>query len=101
MKVIATESIYNGDSSNYEPENSGIEDDVLNNRDNDTHDIFPSARRWSKYNSQLDFVKFSFTSQNGLNPPNSAPSEVRHFHVFFTPELIKEFTKNAYEYARS
>jgi hypothetical protein len=54
-----TESILSGDSSNYESENSESEDEEHNNRDNDTDDNLPSAGGWSKYNSQLDFVKHS------------------------------------------
>jgi hypothetical protein len=55
-----TESIFSGDSSNYEPENSETEEEEPNNgdddTDSDTDDSLPSAGGWSKYNSQLDFV---------------------------------------------
>jgi hypothetical protein len=99
-----TESIFSGDSSNNGSGNSEIEDEEPNrddNTDDDTDDNLPSAGGWSKYNSQLDFVKFNFTSQSGSKPPNPAPSGVRDFlMLFFTPELIKEFTKNTNEYAQ-
>jgi hypothetical protein len=58
-----TESIFSGASSNYEPEDSETKDEKPNNSDDDTDDEtnnnLPSAGGWSKYNSQLDFVKHS------------------------------------------
>jgi hypothetical protein len=72
------ESIFSGDSSNNGSGNSKIEDEEPNrddDTDDDTDDNLPSAGGWSKHNSQLDFVKFSFTSQSGFKPPNPAPSE--------------------------
>jgi hypothetical protein len=99
-----TESIFSEDSSNNGSGNSEIEDEEPHrddDTDDDTDDNLPSTGGWSKYNSQLDFVKFNFTSQSGFKPHNPAPSEVRGFFMlFFTPELIKEFTKNTNEYAQ-
>jgi hypothetical protein len=70
-------------------------------RHDNTDDNLPSAGGWSKYNCQLDFVKFNCTSQSGFKPLNPAPSEVRDFFMLFlTPELIKDFTKNTNEYAK-
>jgi hypothetical protein len=99
-----TESTFSGDNSNYEPENSETEDEEPNNRDDDTDDDtdnLPSAGGWSKYNSELDFVKFKCTSRSRFKPPNPAPSEVRDFFMlYFTAELIKECTRNTNEYAK-
>jgi hypothetical protein len=55
MKVV-TESIFSGDNSNYEPENSETEDEEPNTRENDTDDDtddnLPSAGGWSAASNQ-------------------------------------------------
>jgi hypothetical protein len=98
QKVFLVESVVIMDQETVKLKMKNLTDD---DTDDDTDDNLPSAGGWSKYNSQPDFVKFNFTSQSGFKPPNPAPSEVRDFFMlFFTPELIREFTKNTNEYAK-
>jgi hypothetical protein len=55
----------------------------------------------SKYGRQPDFVKHNFTAANGFRPSYPPPKEVKDFlKLFFTPELMHEFTKNTNEYAK-
>ena len=101
------ESIFSGDSNNYEPQEN--EDSDENNgtdgeqsvSDEDLDDEPPSTDGWSKYGSQPDFVKHNFTAANGIKPPYPPPKEAKDFYkLFFTPELMHEFTKNTNEYAK-
>ena len=100
-------SIFSGDSNNYEPQEN--EDSDENNgtdgeqsvSDEETDDEPPSTDGWSKYSRQPDFVKHNFTAANGFKPPYPPPKEVKDFFMlFFTPELMHEFTKNTNEYAK-
>jgi hypothetical protein len=101
------ESIFSCDSNNYEPqknedsdENNGT-DGELSVSDEDTDDEPPSTDRWSKYGRQPDFVKHNITTANEFKPPYPPPKEVKDFFMlFFTPELMHEFTKNTSEYAK-
>jgi hypothetical protein len=101
------EIICSGDRNNYEPQEN--QDSAENNgtdgeesvSDEDTDDKYPSADGWSKYCCQPDFVKHNFTAANGFKPPYPPPNEVKDFFMlFFTPELMHEFTKNTNEYAK-
>jgi hypothetical protein len=101
------ESIFSGDSNNYElqenqdsDENNGT-DGEQSVSEEDTDDKHPSTDGWSKYGCQSDFVKHNFTAANGFKTPYPPPNEVKDFFVlFFTPELVHEFTKNTNEYAK-
>lgn len=66
-----------------------------------TDNNLPSVEGWSKYNFQLDFVKFNLHLKVGSH--HLILHLVRldiSFMLFFTSELIKEFTKNTNEYAK-
>jgi hypothetical protein len=92
-------SIFSGESNNYEPpenqdsdENNGT-DGEQSISDEGTDDEHPSTDGWSKYGCQPDFVKHNFTAANGFKPPYAPPNEVKDFlMLFFTPELVHEFT---------
>jgi hypothetical protein len=81
------ESIFSGDSNNYEPqenqdsaENNGNDvEQSVSDEDTDEH---PSTDGWSKYGRQNDFVKHSFTAANGFKPPYPPPNDVRLYVIF-------------------
>ena len=76
------ESIFSGDSNNYEPQENNGTDGEQSVSDKDTDDEPPSTDGWSKYGSQPDFVKHNFTAANGFKPPYLPPKEVKDFSVF-------------------
>jgi len=85
------ESIFSGDSNNYElqenedsDENNGTDGEQSVSGE-DTDDEPHSTDGWSKYGRQLDFVKHNFTAANGFKPPYPPPKEAKDFFVIFHP----------------
>lgn len=95
------ESIFSGDSSNYDPDSevklkmkmlvhpNKTDDDE---ESDDTDESMPSADGWRKYRSHPDFVRFNFTAQSGFKPPNPAPNEVREFFMLFISIILNSVT---------
>jgi hypothetical protein len=82
------ESIFSGDSNNYEPQENEDTDETDGEQsvsDEDTNDESPSTDGSSKYSRPPDFVKHNFTAANSFKPPYPPPNEAKDFLCYFSP----------------